>query len=89
MAIPESVEVAADVVVTYITNNPMRRADLTSFIRGVLGSRAWERVGKHAGSSRGQNSSGARSRFRHPGIFDVLRTAINSSHCDVIQEYSA
>ena len=35
MAIPESVEVAADVVVAYISNNPLPRADLTSLIQAV------------------------------------------------------
>ena len=35
MAIPEPVRVAADVVVAYISNNPLPKADLTSLIQAV------------------------------------------------------
>ena len=44
MAIPESVEAAVHVVVAYISNNPLSRADLSSLIQAVYS--AVERLGK-------------------------------------------
>jgi predicted transcriptional regulator len=44
MAIPEPVKVAADVVVAFVSNNPLPRADLTSLIQAVYS--AVERLGK-------------------------------------------
>jgi len=44
MAIPESVEAAVHVVVAYISNNPLPRADLSSLIQAVYS--AVERLGK-------------------------------------------
>jgi predicted transcriptional regulator len=44
MAIREPIEVAADVVVAYISKNPLPRADLTSLIQAVYS--AVERLGK-------------------------------------------
>ena len=44
MAIPQSVEVAAEVVAAYVSNNLMPRAELTSLIQAVYA--AVERIGK-------------------------------------------
>ena len=44
MAIPQSVEVAAEVVAAYVSNNLIPRAELTSLIQAVYA--AVERIGK-------------------------------------------
>jgi predicted transcriptional regulator len=52
MAAPESVEVAAEVVVAYVSNNPTPMADLTALILAVYA--AVERLGKRSESTPGQ-----------------------------------
>ena len=52
MAAPESVEVATDVVVAYVSNNPTPMADLTALILAVYA--AVERPGKRSESTPGQ-----------------------------------
>jgi len=52
MAKSESVELAAEVVAAYISNNPLPRTDLTSLIQAVHS--AIERLGKAAEAARPQ-----------------------------------
>jgi predicted transcriptional regulator len=52
MGIPNSVEVAVDVVVAYVSNTPMPRAGLTSLIQAVYST--VERLGKGSESAPGQ-----------------------------------
>jgi predicted transcriptional regulator len=49
MAIPESVELAAEVVAAFISNNPLPRSDLPALIQAV--HTAIERLGKEAESA--------------------------------------
>ena len=73
MATPDSVELAAEVVAAFISNNPLPRGELPALIQAVHS--AVERLGKGPESAPPQvemkSASGAHSQVRHARLFDL------------------